>query len=495
MIDGAKESLTSFVNAIEVPGRPASDDPDEAYFLPIETTVAAHHRLLLAALERTVKRPSGRLMVFMPPGSAKSTYASVVFPAWWLGAVPGRQIILASYATDLAKKQGRRTRQIVGSKRYRQIFETELSAESAAANEWALTNGSEYMAGGLLSGLTGNRAGGVIIDDPVAGREEAESETMRRKSADAYQDDLLSRLKPHGWAVLIQTRWHEDDLAGSILPANWAGESGMIECRDGLVWEVLRLPAIADQEDDPLGRKMGEYLWPEWFPPSHWTVFRRNHRTWASLYQQLPTPEEGSYFKAEWFRRYTEVPDALNIYITGDFAITDDADADYTEIAVWGVDTLGNIHAIDWWTGQKNPVEWIEALLSLIQRWKPAYFVGERANIEKTVLPFLIQRMRDTGIYCAVEFVASVGNKEAKARSFQGMQQIGQVYWPNTEWAERCIDQMLRFPAGKNDDVVDACSVLGRFLSQVWQASPKPRAAPRLEDVWNQPLTMGDMMR
>jgi hypothetical protein len=114
---------------------------------------------------------------------------------------------------------------------------------------------------------------------------------------------------------------------------------------------------------------------------------------------------------------------------------------------------------------------------------------------EKTVLPFLIQRMRDTGIYCAVEFVSSVGNKEAKARSFQGMQQIGQVYWPNTEWAERCIDQMLRFPAGKNDDVVDACSVLGRFLAQVWQASPRPPKPKTIAEVWNQPLTMGDILR
>ena len=495
MLDEARESLTSFVRAVQVPGKPVTDNPDEEYFLPVESAVAPHHLLLLRALERTCSKPSGRLMVFMPPGSAKSTYASVVFPAWWLGAGPGRQIILASYASDLARKQGKRTRQIVGSKRYRQIFETGLSAESSAADEFALSNGSEYMAGGLLSGLTGNRAGGVIIDDPVAGREEAESETIRRKTVEAYQDDLLSRLKPGGWVVLIQTRWHEDDLAGSILPDGWHGMSGPVLCRDGLTWEVLRLPAQADQADDPLGRKVGEYLWPEWFPETHWDVPKRNGRTWASLYQQLPAPEEGTYFKREWFRRYMQAPPELNVYITGDFAISEESTADYTEIAVWGMDSQRNVYALDWWTGQKSPADWCAALISLTQRWKPQWFIGERANIEKTVMPFLHQMMRASNVWVATEFVSAAGNKEAKARSFQGMQQVGQIYWPHTDWAERAIDQMLRFPAAKHDDVVDACSVFGRYLATVFEAAPPPPKPSTLADEWNRVPTFGELMR
>ncbi|WP_052763876.1 hypothetical protein [Microvirga massiliensis] len=232
----ARESLAGFVNAVEIPGKPVSDDPD-AWLYPIETSVAAHHLLLCDKLEAISSTPHGRLMVFMPTGSAKSTYASVVFPTWFMGKRPGARHILTSYGSDLARRHGRRARQIVRSRAYQSLFGTALSADSSAADEWALTNGSEYMAGGILSGITGNRAHGLLIDDPVKGREDADSPVIRRKTLDAYEDDLKTRLIPGGWIALIQTRWHEDDLAGSILPRGWKGESGSIECRNGNVWK------------------------------------------------------------------------------------------------------------------------------------------------------------------------------------------------------------------------------------------------------------------
>src|SRR5262249_25013857 len=147
---------------------------------------------------------------------------------------------------ELARKHGRRARQIVRSERYKKIFGTTLSREQSAADAWALSNGSEYMATGIAAGVTGNRANGIIIDDPIKGREEADSEHIRAKIRAGYEDDLKTRLIPGGWVILIQTRWHEDDLAGSILPEGWAGESGAIRCRDGATWEVICLPAKCD---------------------------------------------------------------------------------------------------------------------------------------------------------------------------------------------------------------------------------------------------------
>jgi hypothetical protein len=107
--------------------------------------------------------------------------------------------------------------------------------------------------------------------------------------------------------LIIQTRWHEEDLAGSILPVDYAGESGLIKCRDGQIWDVLCIPAKAEREDDPLGRKIGEYLWPEWFPKEHWATWEDNPRaarTWAALYQQRPAPFTGVHFNREMFRMY-----------------------------------------------------------------------------------------------------------------------------------------------------------------------------------------------
>ena len=169
-----RDNLVNFACAIDVPGRPMSADPDEWLFAKVETTLAPHHRLLLEKIEQVVNKPYGRAMILMPPGSAKSTYCSVVLPTFLMGRVPGYRIILASYGTDLARKHGRRARQIVRSARYNKIFGTTLSREQSAADAWALTNGSEYMATGIQAAVTGNRANGIIIDDPVKGRDEAE---------------------------------------------------------------------------------------------------------------------------------------------------------------------------------------------------------------------------------------------------------------------------------------------------------------------------------
>lgn len=147
---------------------------------------------------------------------------------------------------------GRRTRSIIKQSRYRNIWGAALVSDSNAAQEFALSNGSEYMACGILSGITGNRAHGIIIDDPIKGREQANSETIRNKTWDAYEDDLKTRLIPGGWIVLITTRWHEDDLAGRILPDDWKGESGLIRCKDGNDWEVLCIQARCEVDSERL---------------------------------------------------------------------------------------------------------------------------------------------------------------------------------------------------------------------------------------------------
>lgn len=295
----ARTDIVTYAATIDVPGRPVSDDEDCELFRPVETHLAAHHQLLLRALDETSNTRYGRLLVLMPPGSAKSTYASVVFPSKYLGAAPRRRLILTSYGADLARKMGRKTRSIIRQLRYQRYWNTQLSGDSQAADQFALTNGSEYMASGLLSGITGNRADGAIVDDPLSGRQAAESEKERQTTWDAYQDDLLTRLVPGGWLAMVLTHWHQEDPAGRILPDGWDGESGIFDCKDGMKWRVLCLQAKCETHSDPLGRKIGEFLWPEWFDRQHWVAFERNPMTWNSLFQQRPRPPEGAFFTRE----------------------------------------------------------------------------------------------------------------------------------------------------------------------------------------------------
>lgn len=491
----ARASLIDFAQAIEIPGAPVSEDEDEWLFKPVETMVSKHHILMMRVIEKVMSEPMGRLMIFMPPGSAKSTYAGVVAPAWYMGKYPRSKIIMASYGTDLARKHGRKTRQIVRSERYKSIFNTSLNDDVRAADEWQLKNGSEYMAGGLLSGLTGNRANGIIIDDPIRGRKDADSEVVRSSAKSAYEDDLKTRLLPDGWIILIQTRWHEDDLAGQILPEKYNGESGKILCRDGGEWDVICLPAQCERHDDPLGRAIGEYLWPEWFPVKHWEMFKHQQRTWSALYQQRPAPAEGTFFKLKWFTRHESVPANQNIYISGDFAVSQ-GEGDFTEIAVWGVDQNDHVRCLEWWSGQTSSDVWTDVILDLVAKYKNVIrFIGEVGPIRKAVEPFLTKRMRERKTFVACEWLPTAGGKESNCASFQALCSAGKITFPDAPWANRVIDQLLRFPSGSHDDCVDACGMFGRYINKVWEA-PKPLEKPKtLEDAWTSQVSIRDFMK
>ena len=321
----ARASLCEFSQAIDVPGVPTTEVADDVdpttgklldpiermpvIFKPIESRVALHHLIMMQAIQHCIETPRGRLMIFAPPGAAKSTYASVLGSSWAMGRKPNTQIILGSYATQIAVKQSRKVRAIWKDPRNTVIWpeQPRLLEDQRAVDDWSLTNGSSFMAAGLLAGITGNRADGLIIDDPVANREQADSAALREKIYNEYIDTAMTRGKPAMWAILIMTRWQEEDLCGSILPTDYSGESGSILCRDGQVWEVLCIPAEAERDNDVLGRKKGEFLWPEWFPREHWSTWRDNPRaarTWAALYQQRPAPDTGVHFNREMFKMY-----------------------------------------------------------------------------------------------------------------------------------------------------------------------------------------------
>jgi predicted phage terminase large subunit-like protein len=481
----ARSDLVEYARYIDVPGAPRGQSVDEdadteQNYRPVETTLAAHHVLALSATQRCIERANGRTMIFMPPGSAKTTYASVVAPTWAMGKFPGFKVIGVSYGSDLARKFGRRTRSIVQQAQYRALFSTALSGESAAADEWALDNESEYMGGGILSGITGNRADFIPIDDPIKGRLEAESEITRRRTIEAFEDDILTRLKPGGSVLICQTRWHEDDLAGSLLPVGYSGESGMIQCRDGREWEIICLPAKAERADDPLGRAVGEYLWPEWFTPQHWSQFENKPRTWASLFQQRPAPEEGDLFQAAWLRPYTEAPhrDTLQVYGASDYAVTADG-GDYTVHVVVGIDADGRLWLLDLWRGQTSSDKWVEAFCDLVLQWKPMGWAEEGGQIKAGVGPFLEKRMRERRAFVARESFPTRGDKAVRAQSIRGRMALDGLYVPtNAPWFDLFRSELLMFPTGKHDDQVDALGLVGQLLDKMFKNKPSKPGKP-----------------
>jgi hypothetical protein len=284
-----------------------------------------------------------RVMIMQPPGSAKSTYGSVVFPVWEMGRTKGTEMILTGWGDPICRKHGKRARKICESDLYRGIFSTGLDRDTRAAEDWGLENESTYKSSGINSGVAGFRCDGLVWDDLTKNRKEADSETIRNDTYNAYIDDARSRKKPDAWEVGIGTRWHEDEIMGRILPEGYAGESGYILCRDGNVWLVICLPAECERDDDPLGREKGEMIWSEWFGENYWAEKRVNARSWGSLYQQRPAPEEGIMFKKEDFKFYDVLPMGDN-WMCIDPAVSEEDDADDTAILVFRVDEFARIH-------------------------------------------------------------------------------------------------------------------------------------------------------
>jgi predicted phage terminase large subunit-like protein len=424
---------------------------------------APHHELIAEALERVERGECKRLMIAMPPRHGKSELASRRFPSFYMGRNAGKQIIAASYNGDLANDFGRDVRNIVDSPEFGALFDVRLAQDSKAANRWHTDKGGMYVAAGVGTAITGRGADVLLIDDPFKDRQEADSELQRQRVWDWYTSTAYTRLMPDGAIVVINTRWHDDDLSGRLLAEQETG---------GDKWEVLSLPAIDDE---------GAPLWPAWYPLERLEQIRSvlPARDWNSLYQQNPIPDDGDYFKADWFGEYDELPKALNIYGASDYAVTEDG-GDFTEHGIVGIDQNSNIYVLDWWFGKTTSDKWIDSKCDLVIEHKPKIWFGESGVIKRSVEPFMLKRMQERNAWCRIEWLPSIADKPTRARSIQARASMGKVFFPkNAVWKAHVMEHLLRFPAGKNDDAVDVLSLIGRGMEFINPARPKPKTAER----------------
>ena len=417
---------------------------------------ARHHRLLIEHLEALGRGDIPRLAVFMPPGSAKSTYGSILFPSWLFAQNPTAMILGASHTTELAERWGRRVRNLVGE--HAEELRIKLTTDNQAAGRWGLEQGGEYLAAGAGTGIAGFRALFGLIDDPIRSRQDADSQLVRDRLWDWYLNDFRPRLIPNARQLLIQTRWHEDDLAGRALNL--------------YPWTVLSLPALA-KSDDALGRPIDEPLWTdddygygaqllqmrETTPP----------RVWSALYQQAPAPDEGDFFKEEWLRPVDIIPSHVNLRVYGgsDYAVTKDG-GDYTVHAVVGIDHLNNMYLLDVWRGQKSSDVWIEAFCDLVEKYHPLEWAEEQGQIKSGVGPFLEKRLRERRVYVNRTGFPVRGDKAVRARSIQGRMALdGMFYKKNAPYIADFLAELLAFPASQHDDQCDALGLVGQLLDRM----------------------------
>lgn len=419
---------------------------------------AAHHRLLIRELEGVASGRWDRLMLLLPPGSAKSTYASLLFPPWFLANKPWAHVIAASHTASLARTFGRGVRTLIQEHGAR--LKLQLDPDNRSAARFGVIGGGSYFATGVRGPVTGRRADLLLIDDPVKSQAEADSGHAREHLWDWFRSDLVTRLKPGGRVVLVMTRWHPDDLGGRLLASPD-------------VWRVVRLPALAEA-DDALGRAPGEPLWPEWEDAA---ALRRKRlvlgdRTFEALFQQSPRTPGGRLFKTD--RLAVVETRAVGTTVRAwDLAASEDGD--------WTVGVLitrteeGSFQVADVVRMKGGPELVIEAICSTAERDGREVAIGlpqDPGQAGRSQVAFMTKRLAGWRVISSRES----GAKETRAMPVASQVNAGTVTLLRGGWNGAFLEELQDFPGGAKDDQVDA---LGRGFSMLIDAG-RPARVTRL---------------
>ncbi len=378
-------------------------------------------------------------------------------PSYYLGKYPDKKVIICGYNEDFAIRFGRRNKEKL-EEFGPDIFPECVLAEAPRSNvEFETKQKGRCISRGILSGLTGNTADLFIIDDPIKNRSEADSETMRNTVWNEYLNSVRTRIKPGGKLIVIQTRWHEEDLYGMIAK----NEKNVT---------IINIPCECDEENDILGRKIGDSLCPEIGRGNAWLkefkqayVGKEGSRAWTALYQGKPVAMEGNLIKKEWWQYYEQPWKELGlpyIIISVDAAFKDGDDNDYVAIQVWGKRD-NNYYLLDALKQHLNFVDTLAAIRNFRAQYPDTIFVliEDKAN-GTAIINVLSSEME------GVIPVKPEGGKVTRANAVSPAIESGRVFLPRfASFTDEFVSECSAFPNGAHDDQVDAMTqALNRML-------------------------------
>lgn len=394
-----------------------------------------------------------RAMIFAPPRHGKSQNVSRYFPAWLFSRMPELPMMLLSYGDDLAYYNSRFVRNLIQSQRYQKAF-PHVRLIGSRQDEWYTSENGGVLAGGITSGIVGHGARAIIVDDAHKNRAEAESPTIRRKIKEAYMNDILTRLEEPGVILIMNTRYHTDDLPGWLLSGENADD-----------WTVLSLPALA-VENDPLGRKPGEALWEARYSATLLEKRREQMGTYnfESIYQQQPISREDSLFDTAMIEVMDTPPDCKQVVRFYDLAVSSKTSADFSAGVKMGITADETLIVMDVYHKQTNPAQTGENIIwNALRDGKEIKIRLEADNAAVTQLDYLLRDERLRGY--TIDAKRPEGDKFTRAAPLATRINAGKLKLVRANWNDAYLDELSVFPAGRNDDMVDATSGAYKMLS------------------------------
>ena len=485
-INFAKTNLIDFVE-LTMPDPNAPDDPNKSRY-----STQLLHRLIAEHLERVESGEIMRLAISVPPQFGKSELTSRKFPAWFIGRNPAKNIIFGTYSQDFAEDFGAEVRGNIQNPVYQKIFpNVDLMSDSKSKSHMKTNKGGKLNFIGRGGAGSGKPADLAIIDDPIKDDIEAQSDTIRAQMWQWFTKVIVARCHKRSSIVIIHTRWHEDDLIGRLLDAGHPDYDPEMAAD----WTYLHIPAVlepsnvatllgvvpeprtAERVVQAFGTGPITSLWPDKFSLEHLaTVKKMNPQGFEALYQGAPSPDDGEYFKRDWFAPYTrasELPSNLRIYAASDHALSVKKGADSTVLGCVGIDEQNEIWVLPDLVWERMETDrTVEEMLAMMKRRKPMLWWAEGDIIKKAFGPFLRRRQREEKIYCTVVSLPLSGDKKVRARAAQGMASMGIVHVPVfAPWWAKAQNELLKFPNGAHDDFVDWFAWIGLGLDSEISAS------------------------
>jgi predicted phage terminase large subunit-like protein len=477
-VDAAREARDRFMPFIKFTS-PDPEDPNDCKKSKYKN--ARHHDATARVIEEVEKGNIQFLILVEPPRHGKSEQVSRRLPAWYIGRHPTENVVVATYSDEFAEDFGAEVRGIMNAPAFKQVFpNVKLVRGGTAKGRLQTTAGGLLFFVGRGGALTGRGAHILICDDLIKDAKEASSQAIRNQAWDWFTKVAMSRRMGRKLVILTFTRWHSDDPIGRLTDP----ENPFYNRKIAEKIKIINMPAIAEA-DDPLGRAIGEPLWPDG-PDKFDLDFLHQQQDldplgFAALYQGRPSVLDGDLFKRENVRYYTsdELPEDLRIYAASDHALGGNQRNDPTLLMTVGIDRQSNIYVMPDVFWRRAPTDIVaEAMLDLAETRKPLLWWAGKDHITKSMGPFLRKRMGERQIYINLREVATIGDKVAGAQSIVGRFAMGKVYWPKTaQWTERAINELMSFPNGLHDEWADTLGLIGRGLQS--QLKPGRPASER----------------
>lgn len=440
-----------------------------------------HHRLIARELEQIEAfgdRDFKVLIVTVPPRHGKSHQTTIDFPAWYLGRNPNKEVITVSYTAELAQEFGGKTREKLAGQQYKLIFpDVRLREDERSRGHWLTKQGGSYISVGVGGALSGRGANVLIFDDPIRNREEAESETYRKKVWDFFTSTAFTRLEPNGVVIVVLTRWHLDDLAGRILANDELKERT----------KIMKFTAIA--EEDEANRKQGEVLWPDRFGIKSLVEIKKTIGIydWSSLYQGSPVLTENQEFKPHWIKRITEQEVekmSCRRFLTVDTAMSKKTQADYTGFCDNRVNQQNFWH-LKAWRVKLGPEELVDMLFTLHENYRYEKIGIEKTTYTEGLKPYLDSEQRKRGRFLPItKLMHHQTAKEIRIRGLTPRYASGSIFHIEGE-CKMLEEEMFSFPVGVNDDVIDSLSY------QLQIAAHRPIPYPQSPRIQGQKVNIG----